>query len=64
MDIKIEHEKSIDLFILEQTNLIDILKFNIEYLEKEIELKAKGLQLYKDSLVHETDFLNNYINKK
>jgi hypothetical protein len=63
MDTDKAHEKSIDLFILEQQNLIDTLKLNIEYLKKEITLKKRGLQLYQDSLEHETDFLNNYVKK-
>ena len=63
MDTQKEHEKSVDLFILEQQNLIETIKLNVEYYEKEIELKTKGLQLYKDSLKHETDFLDNYVKK-
>jgi hypothetical protein len=61
MDTQKEHEISVDLFILEQQNLIETIKLNIEYYEKEIELKSKGLQLYKNSLIHETNFLNNYV---
>lgn len=63
MDIQKEHDKRVDLFVLEQQNLIETIKLNIEYYEKEIELKQKGLQLYKDSLKHETDFLDNYVKK-
>lgn len=61
MDSNIEYEKSISLWKLEQETLISTLELNIDYLEKEIILKQRTLQLHKDSLVHEKNFLSNYI---
>ena len=60
MDSKVEYDKSVVLWVAEQEVLISTLKLNIEYIDKEIELKKRALQLYKDSLIHEELFLSNY----
>ena len=60
MDSDLEYKKSISLWKLEQETLISTLELNIEYMEKEIILKQRTLQLQKDSLLHETKFLANF----
>lgn len=61
---KTDYEISIDNWKKEQENLIDLLQNNIDYLEKEIELKTRALQINKDSLIHEKQALENYFNKE
>lgn len=61
MDSKVEYEKSVSIWKLEQENLISTLEVNIDYLEKEIVLKNRQLQLHKEALEHEKQFLSNYL---
>lgn len=61
MDIQEEYKKSRNIWVSEQQNLISILEINIPYLEKEIELKQISLQLAKEALAHEIQYLQNYL---
>lgn len=61
IDTKEEYNKSINLWVFEQENLISTLELNVSFLEKEIVLKQKALELYKESLDHEKQFLSNYL---
>lgn len=61
MGIQEQHELSVQNWILEQRNTIEILELNLKYLEKEIELKQKEFGLKKESLENETKLLYNYL---
>lgn len=61
MNSEEEYNKSVSLWVSQQKNLIEILELNINYLEKEIELKKIDLQLQTESLFHEKNFLSNYL---
>lgn len=64
MDIQEQHEISVKKWISEQENTISIIALNINYLTKEIELKQKALELYKESLKHEEKYLQDYLKQQ
>jgi hypothetical protein len=59
---KTDYEISVKHWIKEQENLIELIEHNIQYLEKEVELKIKSLEISRDSLIHEKQSLKNCLN--
>ena len=59
-----DQEISSKQYVSEMSILIDYFENNIEYIEKEIEIKQRMLQSNKDSLAHEKKALEKYLESK
>lgn len=59
-----DQEKSSEQYVKEMSVLIEYLENNIEYLEREITIKTKMLAINNESLIHEKQALDKYLNKK
>lgn len=59
-----DQEKSSELYINEMNLLIEFFENNIIYLEKEIEIKQRILEINKDSLTHEKQALEKYLKNR
>jgi len=64
MEGKTDYEISIENWVKEQKNLIDVMQNNIDYLKNEIKLKTISLQLNIMSLKHEKQALGNHLSKQ
>lgn len=60
--MKTDQEKSSEHYVKEMNVLIEYFKNNIEYLEKEVEIKLRTIAINKESLEHEKQALEKYLN--
>lgn len=63
MDTKTDQEISNEQYIKEMNVLIEYFENNIVYLEKEVEIKLRTIAINKESLAHEKQALEKYLNK-
>jgi len=63
MDTKTDQEISSEQYIKEMNVLIEYFENNIVYLEKEVEIKLRTIAINKESLAHEKQALEKYLNK-
>jgi len=60
---KSDQEISREQYIKEMNVLIEYFENNILYLEKEVEIKLRTIAINKESLAHEKQALEKYLNK-